>query len=78
MTKSIKFLAIVMTIIFLSAFTDKNSNEFIGTYGVSGSDPSQIKLTINSDNTFYYQDFSSADKKVFIEGSWTSKGKKFS
>jgi len=76
MTKSIKFLTTLMTIIFLSSFTDKNPNEFIGTYGVSASDPSQIKLTINSDNTFYYQDFSIADKKIVIKGNWTLKGKK--
>lgn len=74
MTKSIKFLTTLMAIIFLSSFTDKNSNEFIGTYGVSESDPSQIKLTINSDNTFFYQDFSIADKKLIIKGNWTSKG----
>lgn len=76
MTKSIKFLTTLMTIIFLSSFTDKNLNEFIGTYGVSASDPSQIKLTINSDNTFYYQDFSIPDKKIVIKGNWTLKGKK--
>lgn len=76
MTKSIKFLTTLMTIIFLSSFAGNNSNEFIGTYGVSASDPSQIKLTINSDNTFYYQDFSIADKKIIIKGNWTLKGKK--
>ena len=76
MTKSIKFLTTFLTIIFLSSFADKNSNEFIGTYGVSGSDPSQIRLTINSDNTFYYQDFSVPDKKIVIKGNWTLKGRK--
>ncbi|MBK7880518.1 MAG: hypothetical protein WBP33_11345 [Saprospiraceae bacterium] len=76
MTKSIKFLATWMTIIFLSSFTEKNTNEFIGTYGVSGSDPSQIKLTLHSDNTFFYQDLSNTDKKIVIKGNWTSKGKK--
>jgi hypothetical protein len=76
MTKSIKFLTTLMTIIFLSSFTDKNLNELIGTYAVSVSDPSQIKLTINPDNTFYYQDFSVLDKKIVITGNWTLKGKK--
>lgn len=76
MTKSINFLAALMTIILLSSFTDKNSNDLIGTYGVSASDPSQIRLTINSDNTFYYQDFSIPDKKIVINGIWTLKGKK--
>lgn len=65
-----------MAIIFLSSFSVKNSNEFIGTFGVSTSDPSQIKLTINSDHTFYYQDFSVSDKKIVVNGHWTLKGKK--
>ncbi len=73
---TIKFLTTLMTIIILSSFTGKNSNEIIGTYGVSASNPSQIKLTINSDNTFYYQDFSIADKKIIIKGNWILKGKK--
>jgi hypothetical protein len=76
MIKSIKFLTTFLIIIFLSSFTGNNSNAFIGTYGVSASDPSQIKLTINSDNTFYYQDFSISDKKIIIKGNWTLIGKK--
>jgi len=76
MTKSIKFLTTLLTIILLSSFTEKNPNEFFGTYGVSASDPSQIRLTINSDNTFYYQDFSNPDKKITSTGNWTLKGKK--
>jgi hypothetical protein len=76
MTKSIKFLTTLMTIIFLSSFTEKYTKEFIWTYGVSTSDPSQIKLILHSDNTFFYQDFSNTDKKIIINGNWTSKGKK--
>ena len=76
MLQTMKFLTGLLAIIFLTSFTDKNTNEFIGTYGVSASDPSQIKLTINSDNTFYYQDFSAPDKKIIIKGNWTIKGKK--
>jgi len=76
MKKSVKFLTALMTIIVLSSFTDNYSHEFIGTYGVSKSDPSQINLTINLDNTFYYQDFSIPYKKIIIKGNWTLKGKK--
>jgi hypothetical protein len=76
MTKSIKLLTIFIIIIFLSSFTNKKTNKFIGTYCVSASDPSQIKLTINSDNTFYYQDFSIPDKKIVVKGNWILKGKK--
>jgi hypothetical protein len=76
MIKTIKILTAVVTIILMSSYTDKNTNEFIGTYGVSLSDPSQIKLTINSNHTFYYQDFSISDKKIVIKGNWTLKGKK--
>lgn len=73
---TINFLTTMMTIILMSSFTDTHTNEFIGTYGVSASDPSQIKLTISSDHTFYYQDFSIPDKKIMVKGSWTLKGKK--
>jgi hypothetical protein len=76
MIKSIKFLSTLITIVFLSSFASKNSTEFIGTYGVSASDPSQIKLIIHADNTFYYQDLSNPNKKLIINGSWVSKGKK--
>lgn len=76
MTKTIKFLTTLMTIIFLSSFTNKSSNDFIGTYGVSADDASQIKLIINADHTFYYQDFSISDKKIATKGSWTLRGNK--
>ncbi len=73
MIKTIKILTVIATFIMLSSFTSKGSDEFIGTYAVSLSDPSQIKLVINSDNTFYYQDFSMPDKKIVIHGTWTAK-----
>jgi hypothetical protein len=76
MTKSIKLLAAFVTIIFMLSFTNKVANEFIGTYGVSSSNPSQIKLTINSDHTFHYRDFSDSDKKIIAEGTWKLKGRK--
>ena len=76
MKKTIQLLAICFTLILMSSFSDKNATGFIGTYGVSPSDPSQIKLIINSDHTFYYQDFSVSDKKIRAKGNWTLKGSK--
>jgi hypothetical protein len=76
MTKAVQILAVFMTIIVMSSFTDKNAHKFIGTYSVSASDHAQIKLTINADHTFYYQDFSVSDKKIILKGNWTLKGKK--
>ncbi len=76
MTTTFKFLTIIAAIILMSSFTEKNANEFIGNYGVSASDPAQIKLTINSDHTFYYQDFSIHDKKIAVKGNWIQKGRK--
>lgn len=76
MTKTIKLLTTLTAIILMLSFTEKNTVEFIGTYGVSDSDPSQIKLTINSDHSFYYQDFSISDKKIIVNGNWTLDGKK--
>ena len=62
------------SIIFLSAFAP--SDNFIGSYGVSESDPAQIKLSINADHSFYYQDFSVSEKKIVVEGTWDTKGDK--
>lgn len=76
MKKTIQTLTLIATIALMSSFAEKNSDQFIGTYGVSAEDPSQIKLTINSDHTFYYQDFSVSDKKIVTKGSWTIKGNK--
>ena len=76
MEKSLKFLAALITVISLCSFAQKDPSDFIGTYGVTSSDPSQIKLIINSDNTFYYQDFSAPDKKIAVNGNWTLKGNK--
>ena len=59
-------LTLILTLLILSSFT---TNTFIGTYGVSSADPSQIKLSINADNTFTYQDFSLADKALNIIGA---------
>lgn len=76
MMKSMKLIIPMMAIFLLSSFSGKNLDEFIGTYSVSNSDPSQIKLTINSDHTFYYQDFSSSHKKIVVNGNWKKKGRK--
>ncbi len=77
MIKTAKILTLLITItLLISSFTSKNHRTNIGTYGVSASDASQIRLTINSDNTFYYQDFSIPNKKIIAEGSWSLKGRK--
>lgn len=76
MKQAINILTAVSIIVLLSSFADKKTNAFIGTFGVSASDPSQIKLTIHADNTFYYQDFSVTDKKIVITGKWELKGEK--
>ena len=71
-----KLMMPLMALVLLSSFTDKDPDIFIGTLGVSASDPSQIKLTIREDHTFSYQDFSNPDQKLMVEGYWTKKGKK--
>lgn len=76
MTKAIKLFTALAAIIVLYSFTNKHTNGFIGTYGVSDSDPSEIKLTINPDHTFYYQDFSNSTNKIKMNGTWTLKKKK--
>ena len=67
-------LTLILTLLILSSFT--TTNTFIGTFGVSAADPSQIKLSINADNTFSYQDLSVLGKAINVKGTWTMKGKK--
>ena len=76
MAKTMRTFTVLMTMMIMSSFTDNFPDSFIGTFGVPDSDPAQIKLTINADHTFYYQDFSVADKKISIKGNWIQKGKK--
>lgn len=67
----------VVAILFFvaaSSFTNYAPYDFIGTYGVCDSDPSQIKLTLNTDHTFFYQDFSNPRKKIDVMGHWALKG----
>ncbi len=76
MKNSIQLTALLITFFLLSSFTFKNPHNFIGTFGVSDSNSSQIKLCIHSDHTFYYQDYSVSDHKISVNGRWTLKGKK--
>lgn len=76
MTKLFKLSTLITVIILLVSFTTKSSNEITGTYSVPDSDPSNIKLIINADNTFSYQDHSIQSKKISVKGNWTMKGKK--
>jgi biopolymer transport protein ExbD len=76
MTKTIKTLTLLALVILMSSFAKMDTDKFIGTYSGSASDPAQIKLTINADHTFYYQDFSVSNKKLIVKGNWTQKGNK--
>jgi hypothetical protein len=76
MKKTIKILTVTVTVILMLSFADKNPDVYIGTYGVSASDPAQIILTINADRTFYYQDFYDSKKRIVVRGNWAVKGKK--
>jgi uncharacterized protein YxeA len=66
----------LLVVVVLSSFTIKNSTEFVGTYGISNSESSHVKLTLNPDYTYNYQDLSDANKNIIVSGTWKSKGKK--
>ena len=76
MQKIFQLVFVLMTAILLSSFTNSNTSGFIGTYGVTSVNSSKVNLTINSDNTFYFQDFSDSENKIIAQGTWTLKGKK--
>ncbi len=76
MKSAIQFLLLTSCLAVMSSFSEGNINEFVGTYGVCANDPSQIKLSINADHTFYYQDYSVSENKISVKGNWNLKGDK--
>jgi hypothetical protein len=63
----------LLAVIFLSySFTINNPN-YIGTYGVSNDDPSEITLDIHKDGTFNFQDMSNTSKPIKTKGTWSLK-----
>lgn len=69
-------LVSLFTFLLGSSFTAPPTPSFVGTYGVSTSDPSHIQLTIHADHTFLYQDFSIPTNKIRVEGQWSERGGK--
>ncbi len=75
MKKFLKPIAVITVFFAANAFTIVDKPNFIGTYGVSEGDPSQIKLTLLEDKTFSYQDFSNPKQKIQVNGNWECNGK---
>ncbi len=73
MKKSIRIPLLLIFVLSLFAFTADETKEFVGTYGVSAGNPSQIRLTLNADHSFYFQDLSVAAKKIVVNGTWKIK-----
>ncbi len=76
MNTYVKNLAALFFLVLLFSFKAKDPQLFIGTYGVSNIDPSNIQLKIKADKTFYYQDFSNPAKKIMVTGTWENKANK--
>lgn len=76
MNNTLKTATACLVMLIMMSFTDTNKNAFIGSYGVSDSNPAAIRLSLNADNTFSYQDLSVSDKKIQVSGRWMQKGGK--
>lgn len=74
MTKIRTIPFVLITMLSLASFAAKPTDRFIGTYGVSASVPTTIRLTINADHTFHYINLSDAANKIDVKGNWTNKG----
>lgn len=61
------FLLICSFAVHLS-FTSKT--DIAGVYGVSDSNPANIRLTLNEDYTFEYQDYSVPSEPIKTAGNW--------
>ena len=73
MQKLIKTLSFTAFLFVFMSFTKAPNADFIGTYGVSDSNPNKIELTLNADQTFSYKDFSNAEKQIDVQGNWELK-----
>lgn len=58
----------------LMALSTKAQTNVIKTFGVSPTDPSNIKLVLHADQTFTYQDFSHPTQKVKVSGTYSMRG----
>jgi hypothetical protein len=76
MKKTINLILVITAVISMASFSKSTIKDVEGTYSVTPSDPSQIKLILNADNTFYYQDFSNLKEKIMLTGTWLLKGNK--
>lgn len=76
MKKTIKLLTTAIICLLITSFTTTKTMPYFGTYGVSSSDPSHIKLVINADHSYSYQDFSASEDRIVVSGNWTQKGEK--
>ncbi len=75
MIKYFQTLCALVAFAILTAFTTPPP-AITGTYGVSDSDPSAIRLTLNADHTFAYRDLSNPDKRIEVSGTWVLKHSK--
>ncbi len=76
MKTNLNLIATIAAFLMLSSFTGKDPLHIVGTYGITGSDPSQIKLVLEADHTFVYQDLSRLNRKIYTQGTWAMKGQK--
>lgn len=75
MTLPTKLTLTIITPILLCSYAPGEPEQFLGTYGVSAMDTSDIQLTIQPDHTFHYKDYSNPERKIIRCGTWTTKGK---
>jgi hypothetical protein len=81
-----RYKKIIITIVFtLHAFTNDASEWPTkiknGTFGLCNCNTSNVEqnifeLTLNSDSTFNYIDYSDSKNKLHVTGTWIVKGKK--
>jgi hypothetical protein len=74
--KKINLVLIATCVLFfLFSFTQKSTSQsnFIGVYGISDSDNSQVKLTIYENGTYAYIDLSNPNTPINTTGKWFKK-----
>lgn len=67
---SLTKLSLLIASLFFLLSTKFENKGISAVYGVGESNRAQIKLELNQDYTFYYQDFSRIDQPIKVKGKY--------
>lgn len=67
-----RYYFLIALTILLSSFRNvtNQKSDFIGTYGNPSKNETGIRLKLNEDQSFLYEDYSNSENPLIIKGEW--------